>query len=69
MAGYPTYRDLARTALFSASVLSTAASGLSFPSLEVTLAFAAACGGDTNEWRRRWETAAQALSPSVISNR
>ncbi|MBV9446932.1 MAG: helix-turn-helix transcriptional regulator [Streptosporangiaceae bacterium] len=58
-AGYPTYRDLAQTALFSPSVLSTAASGLSFPSLQVTLAYAAACGGDIGEWRRRWEMAAQ----------
>jgi hypothetical protein len=64
VAGYPTYRVLARKALFSPSVLSSAASGLSFPSLEVTLAFAAACGGNTAEWRCRWETAAQALARS-----
>jgi hypothetical protein len=61
-AGYPTYRNLARTALFSPSVLSTAANGLSFPSLQVTLAFAAACGADTGEWRRRWEAAGKALA-------
>jgi hypothetical protein len=66
VAGYPTYRDLARTALFSPSVLSTAASGFSFPSLQVTLAFAVACGGDTGEWRRRWETAAQALAQGEL---
>jgi hypothetical protein len=57
-AGYPSYRSLARRALFSPSVLSTAASGTSFPTLEVTLAFAQACGADPAEWQRRWETAA-----------
>jgi hypothetical protein len=61
-AGYPSYRTLARTALFSPSVLSTAAGGMSFPSLEVTLAYARACGGDVMEWRARWESAAAALS-------
>jgi hypothetical protein len=60
-AGYPSYRDLSRTALFSASVLSTAASGSAFPSLQVTLAYAGACGGDTGEWQRRWEATAAAL--------
>jgi hypothetical protein len=71
VAGYPTYRDLARTALFSPSVLSTAASGSSFPSLQVTLAFATACGGDIGEWRHRWETAAQALAaaPRIATGR
>ena len=44
-AGYPTYRSLARRAMYSASVLSSAASGVSFPTLQVTLAFARACGG------------------------
>jgi hypothetical protein len=57
-AGYPTYRALARTALFSPSVLSTAASGMSFPTLQVTLAYAGACGGDIGDWRRRWEAVA-----------
>ena len=61
-AGYPSYRVLARTALFSASVLSTAASGAVFPSLRVTLAYAGACGADTAEWRSRWEAAAAELT-------
>ncbi|MGD0242006.1 MAG: hypothetical protein ABSB59_16990 [Streptosporangiaceae bacterium] len=60
-AGYPSYRDLSRTALFSASVLSAAAGGSTFPSLQVTLAYAGACGGDTGEWQRRWEATAAAL--------
>ncbi len=53
-AGSPTYRDLARSALFSSSVLSSAASGRRLPTLQVTLAFVAACGGDRDCWRRRW---------------
>jgi hypothetical protein len=57
-AGYPTYRSLARRALYSASVLSSAASGVSFPTLQVTLAFARACGADPAEWQRRWEAVA-----------
>jgi hypothetical protein len=70
-AGYPTYRTLARRALYSASVLSSAAGGASFPTLEVTLAFARACGADPAEWRRRWEAAAGAseggISPRSVA--
>jgi len=57
-AGNPTYRDMARSALFSSSVLSSAASGTRLPTLQVTLGFVAACGGDREEWRRRWMRAA-----------
>ncbi|HEY6791190.1 MAG TPA: hypothetical protein VI365_28165 [Trebonia sp.] len=61
-AGYPSYRLLARAALFSASVLSSAASGMAFPTLPVTLAYVRACGGDTSEWRERWEETATELA-------
>ena len=61
-AGYPSYRDLAAKALFSASVLSTAASGFSLPTLRVTLAYARACDGDIGEWQRRWKAAAADLA-------
>jgi hypothetical protein len=61
-AGYPTYRALARRALFAPSVLSTAASGMTLPTLEVTLAYARACGADTTEWRKRWEDVAAQLA-------
>ena len=61
-AGYPSYRALASTALFSASVLSCAASGMAFPTLPVTLAYARACGGDISEWRDRWESTAIELA-------
>ena len=53
-AGSPTYRDMARHALYSASVLSSAANGYRLPTLQVTLAYVRACGGDLEEWRRRW---------------
>jgi hypothetical protein len=53
-AGNPTYRVLARKAGYSPASLSTAASGKILPSLEVTLAYVGACGGDEEEWRRRW---------------
>jgi hypothetical protein len=55
-AGNPTYRDMARSAMFSSSVLSSAASGNRMPSLPVTLAFVTACQGDTDAWRQRWLT-------------
>jgi len=57
-AGYPTYRTLAKAALYSPSVLSSAASGTAFPTLQVTLAYAKACGGDATEWSHRWATTA-----------
>jgi hypothetical protein len=53
-AGNPTYREMAQSAMFSSSVLSSAASGNRMPSLQVALAFATACGGDEEFWRQRW---------------
>jgi len=50
-----TYRELAKSARYSASVLSTAAAGRRLPTLDVTLAFVTACGGDVDAWRERWE--------------
>ncbi|MFE7764901.1 helix-turn-helix domain-containing protein [Streptomyces sp. NPDC057438] len=57
-AGSPTYRDMAKAAMYSASVLSSAANGHRLPTLQVALAYVAACGGDREEWRRRWLAAA-----------
>ncbi|MFC8432811.1 DNA-binding protein [Streptomyces sp. NPDC057253] len=56
-AGGPTYRELARRAHFSVTALSQAAAGEHLPSLQVTLAYATACGGDAGEWERRWKEA------------
>jgi Helix-turn-helix domain len=55
-AGHLPYRALARRAGFSASTLSVAASGKVLPSLDVTLAYVQACGGDPEPWRARWQT-------------
>ncbi|MFG2990774.1 NB-ARC domain-containing protein [Streptomyces sp. NPDC048257] len=51
---------MATRAMFSASVLSDAAAGYRLPTLQVTLAFAEACGGDRASWERRWHEAARA---------
>lgn len=61
-AGGPSYRRLAQRAHYSASTLADAAMGERLPSLEVTLAYATACGGDADEWRTRWTTAAETLA-------
>jgi tetratricopeptide (TPR) repeat protein/transcriptional regulator with XRE-family HTH domain len=60
-AGGPSYRELARLARYSASTLSTAASGRTMPTREVTRAFAQACGEDAAEWEERWREAALSL--------
>jgi hypothetical protein len=62
-AGNPTYRDMARSALFSSSVLSSAASGSRLPTLQVALGFVAACGGDREAWRRRWLEVSGGITP------
>ncbi|MEU5160060.1 hypothetical protein AB0G74_10685 [Streptomyces sp. NPDC020875] len=64
-AGGPTYREMARRAPYSGSVLSRAADGKRLPSKEVALAYATVCGADPGEWERRWHRAAdEALSPA-----
>jgi hypothetical protein len=68
-AGNPSYRKLARKALFSPSVLSSAAGGRRLPTLAVTLAFVSACGGDLVAWERRWrEIAEQSRITTVIQH-
>ncbi|MFE5596742.1 helix-turn-helix domain-containing protein [Streptomyces sp. NPDC056549] len=64
-AGGPTYSALARRGKYSAATLSRAASGDQLPSLAVTLAYAAACGGDPDTWERRWRRAANALAAAT----
>ncbi|MEV6811731.1 helix-turn-helix domain-containing protein [Micromonospora sp. NPDC051296] len=65
-AGSPSYRLLARRAHYSASTLAEAAKGDRLPSLEVTLAYAEACGGDADEWRARWSAIADAMAASTV---
>ncbi len=57
-AGGVTYRELAARVHYSAATLAQAASGDRLPSLAVTLAYVDACGGDREEWERRWHEAA-----------
>ena len=66
-AGAPSYRRLAQRAHYSTSTLADAAKGERLPSLEVTLAYAVACGGDPDEWRRRWTTASEALAAGGVT--
>ncbi|WP_208762303.1 helix-turn-helix domain-containing protein [Microbispora bryophytorum] len=61
-AGSPTYRALSERAHYSPTVLSQAASGRVFPSLEVTLAFVRACGGDEEAWAGRWHRVGAEIS-------
>ncbi|MBL7253896.1 nSTAND1 domain-containing NTPase [Paractinoplanes lichenicola] len=56
-AGKPGYRQMAARANYSVATLSAAASGRKLPTLEVTLAYAAACDGDPVEWERLWREA------------
>ncbi|MBB5931864.1 nSTAND1 domain-containing NTPase [Streptomyces echinatus] len=59
-----TYRVMAQRVEYSVTTLSQAAAGQKLPSLEVTLAYVRACGGDEDEWRERWRQAA-ALAAAV----
>ncbi|MGW4200971.1 XRE family transcriptional regulator [Streptomyces sp. NPDC004726] len=68
-AGSPTYRDMATTAMYSASVLSSAANGHRLPTLQVALAYVAACDGDREVWRRRWLEAADRAGTGVAQSR
>ncbi|MDI6106069.1 helix-turn-helix transcriptional regulator [Actinoplanes sp. NEAU-A12] len=60
-AGSPNYRELSARTHFSASTLSTAASGRRLPSLDVTLAYVRSCGGDVTEWTQRWQSIARGI--------
>ncbi|MEO3751149.1 helix-turn-helix domain-containing protein [Streptomyces sp. B6B3] len=53
-AGGMTYRAMAERTPYTVSTLSRAAGGERLPSLPVTLAYVAACGGDPQEWEARW---------------
>jgi WD40 repeat protein len=48
---------MAETAGFSATTLSQAAAGERLPSLAVVQGYVRACGGDPDEWERRWQDA------------
>ncbi|BFV55418.1 hypothetical protein KCMC57_up05220 [Kitasatospora sp. CMC57] len=64
-AGNPTYRALAAIAGFSATTLSDAAGGVRRPTLDVTLAYVGACGGDVKLWEKRWYALDRRLAGST----
>ncbi|MET9499069.1 hypothetical protein [Streptomyces sp. NPDC006552] len=61
-AGSPSYRSLSALAHYSVATLSGAAAGRRLPTLDVTLAYVRACGGDAGEWERRWYQVAAELA-------
>ena len=67
-AGRPSYRELARRASFSTTVLSEAAGGRTLPTLPVVKAYVRACGGDVDEWEERWRQLAAQLSEDRQEN-
>jgi hypothetical protein len=56
-AGRPPYRELARAALTSSTVLNDAAAGRACPTWEVVKAFVRACGSDPDSVRPLWKKA------------
>ncbi|MFJ5262111.1 hypothetical protein ACIQAC_16765 [Streptomyces sp. NPDC088387] len=61
-AGGITYRAMAAKAHFSTATLAQAAAGDRLPSLAVALAYVGACGGDGDEWERRWRETAREVA-------
>ena len=60
-----TYEQLASEAHYATSTVQAAAAGRRLPTLRVTLAFVAACGGDQGEWRDYWTRISQVLDASA----
>jgi hypothetical protein len=54
----PTYRQLGALTHYSAATLSDAAGGRKLPTLDVTLSYVRACGGNEPSWERRWTSLA-----------
>lgn len=61
-AGKPSYKKLSGRVPYSVTALSEAAGGDIFPTLDVTLAYVAACGGDRAQWEARWRAVEQQLA-------
>jgi hypothetical protein len=61
-AGSPSYRVLAQRSCFAASTLSAAAAGDRLPTVEVTLAYVRACGGEEASWRERYRRTEVAIN-------
>jgi transcriptional regulator with XRE-family HTH domain len=61
-----TYDELASKAHYSKSALHEAARGRQLPSLDLTLAFAMACGADEETWRARWYQVQAVICPAEV---
>jgi hypothetical protein len=57
---FRSFRALARELHYSHEIVSSAARGRTLPSLEVTVAIVAACGGNVEDWTRRWHAISRA---------
>lgn len=68
-AGSPSYRALSARAHYSIATLSGAAAGHRLPTLDVTLAYVRACGGDVDEWEERWHHVAAELAADTATER
>ncbi|KAK1182905.1 hypothetical protein B7755_035085 [Streptomyces sp. NBS 14/10] len=67
-AGGPTYRAMAQRTPYTVSTLSRAAAGEQLPSLEVALAYVAACGGDREEWERHWRQTSEEITLRAVED-
>ncbi|MCT2588801.1 WD40 repeat domain-containing protein [Streptomyces sp. N2-109] len=67
-AGRPTYRAMAQQAGYGVTALSQAAAGKQLPTRPVTLAYVKACGGDVNQWERRWREASAELAAETADD-
>ncbi|MFY1685882.1 DUF2690 domain-containing protein [Micromonospora sp. WMMD730] len=63
-AGQPSLRRMSATAHYSHTALAGVLAGTRLPSLELTLAFVRACGGDEAAWRDRWHREAALDRPA-----
>lgn len=63
-AGQPSLRKMSATAHYSHTALAGVLSGARLPSLELTMAFVRACGGDEAAWRARWHREAGLRRPT-----
>ncbi|WP_229914212.1 helix-turn-helix domain-containing protein [Streptomyces capitiformicae] len=67
-AGGLTYRALARRTSYTVSTLSRAAGGEQLPSLQVTMAYVQGCGGDLEEWERRWRQEEEEVAAEAVDH-
>jgi hypothetical protein len=60
-----TYEQLGKSAHYATSTMQAATTGRRFPTLRVTMAFVAACGGDEPAWRAYWAQTRRLLDKEV----